>query len=206
MKKKQLLIMIASIALVATVGVGATLAYLTDQEEAVNVVTMGHVEIDLTEPHFDKTDGDENNKVEDLCPGEEIAKDPTITVKANSEDAYIRARINYAGLSEQEIIDLKLDINNADWYYNADENFYYYQKLMKPNEKAVLFNKVKIPSTWDKDDANKNFKISIYAEAIQADYFHPEEKIEGTDGKEVTLIRKWVDAGGKAITAENYGD
>ena len=49
MKNKKLLTAATSVALVAVVGVGATLAYFTDSEEQTNVVNMGHVDIDLTE-------------------------------------------------------------------------------------------------------------------------------------------------------------
>ncbi len=47
MKKKKILTMVAAVALVAVIGVGATLAYFTDKDSKTNVVTMGKVDIDL---------------------------------------------------------------------------------------------------------------------------------------------------------------
>ena len=41
MKNKKVLMAAASTALVAVVGIGATLAYFTDQADTENVVTMG---------------------------------------------------------------------------------------------------------------------------------------------------------------------
>ena len=49
MKKKSLVSLLAAVSLVAVVGVGSTLAYFTDSDVATNVVTMGHVDIVLTE-------------------------------------------------------------------------------------------------------------------------------------------------------------
>ena len=48
MKNRKLLVAATSTALVAVVGIGATLAYFTDSDDATNVVTMGHVDINLT--------------------------------------------------------------------------------------------------------------------------------------------------------------
>ena len=49
MNKKKLAGLALSLGLVSVVGVGATLAYFTDQASIANVVTMGHVDINLTE-------------------------------------------------------------------------------------------------------------------------------------------------------------
>lgn len=49
MKIKKLLMGATAIALTATVAVGGTLAYLTDEDEDVNVMTLGEVEIDQIE-------------------------------------------------------------------------------------------------------------------------------------------------------------
>ncbi len=47
--KKKLLVMLMSLALVATTGVGATLAYLTDSDVATNVFTVGKIDIEIEE-------------------------------------------------------------------------------------------------------------------------------------------------------------
>ena len=52
--KKKLVAALASVSLVATLGVGATLAYYTSvSEERVNTFTIGNVNIELTEPEWD---------------------------------------------------------------------------------------------------------------------------------------------------------
>ena len=53
---KKIIAIILVVALTAAISVGITLAYLTDREEAVNVFTMGNVEIDLNESFDDGTE------------------------------------------------------------------------------------------------------------------------------------------------------
>ena len=84
MKNKKIMITIVAAALVAIIGVGATLAYFTDNDEVQNVLTLGAVDIDLDEPNYK---GDE--AYENIVPGDVIEKDPTITLASDSEEAYV---------------------------------------------------------------------------------------------------------------------
>lgn len=83
MKKK--ITAIALIVAILAVGIiGGTLAYFTDTTQAeVNTFTVGKVDINLTEPKWDK----EANHT--LMPGHSYDKDPTITVAQDSQDAYV---------------------------------------------------------------------------------------------------------------------
>ena len=77
MKKKTLALVLALTLLVAGV-VGGTLAWLTDQTaEVKNTFTVGDINIGLTETTADYK----------MVPGNTIAKNPTVTVKADSEAA-----------------------------------------------------------------------------------------------------------------------
>lgn len=118
MKKKSLLTMLLALTLVAVVGVGATLAYLSDSTGAMtNTFTVGSG-IDITQdeedidydydkdddgnvdPEYDE-DGDgkvdegkegrteEGNDYTDIQPGDVLVKDPTVTIKANSTECYV---------------------------------------------------------------------------------------------------------------------
>ena len=55
--KKSTLIMILSLVLAVALGVGGTLAYLTDTEDDINVMTVGKVDIDLIEQQRDGNGG-----------------------------------------------------------------------------------------------------------------------------------------------------
>lgn len=83
MKKKTLALVLALTLLVAGI-VGGTLAWLTDQTaEVKNTFTVGDINIDLTETTTDYK----------MIPGNTIAKDPTVTVKANSEACWLFVKV-----------------------------------------------------------------------------------------------------------------
>ena len=83
MKKKTLALVLALTLLVAGVVVG-TLAWLTDQTaEVKNTFTVGDINIGLTETTTDYK----------MVPGNTIAKDPTVTVKANSEACWLFVKV-----------------------------------------------------------------------------------------------------------------
>lgn len=83
MKKKTLALVLALTLLVAGI-VGGTLAWLTDQTaEVKNTFTVGDINIGLTE----------TTAVYKMIPGNTIAKDPTVTVKANSEACWLFVKV-----------------------------------------------------------------------------------------------------------------
>lgn len=197
MNKRKIITLLAALTLVGAVGVGATLAYFTDNEAATNVITMGHVDVELDEPNFDTEDGEDDKTIEDILPGETIVKDPTITVGKDSKDAYIRAKIEFTGLDDNQQVELLNNINvDTTVWYLAEDGYYYYNAMVKAGSKVVLFDEVVIPQEWGNEVANLKFEINVSAEAIQADNFTPVEK----DG----MIVAWTYADGTAITVENY--
>lgn len=90
--------------------VAGTLAYLTDREEVVNTFTVGNVAIDLDEADVNP-DGSviagaprvKENQYH-LIPGWTYTKDPTVTVKANSEESYIRMMVTINVIDELNAI------------------------------------------------------------------------------------------------------
>ena len=83
MKKNTLALVLALTLLVGGVG-GGTVAWLTDQTaEVKNTFTVGDINIGLTETTADYK----------MVPGNTIAKDPTVTVKANSEACWLFVKV-----------------------------------------------------------------------------------------------------------------
>ena len=95
MKKKTLALVLALTLLVAGV-VGGTLAWLTDQTaEVKNTFTVGDINIGLTETTTDYK----------MVPGNTIAKDPTVTVKANSEACWLFVKVTESANLDDFITD-----------------------------------------------------------------------------------------------------
>lgn len=109
MKKKTILVAAIAVMLVAALVVGGTLAYFTDKTETVkNTFTVGNVAIDLKEPSW------KENESHTLLPGVSYAKDPTITVKDNSQDAYV-----FLKLDLNKYVSL-INLMGVDAYKNVD--------------------------------------------------------------------------------------
>ena len=80
MTKKKILVLALTIAMVAILAVGGSLAYLTDKDNATNVFTVGKVDITLKETFT------QDSK---LLPGIDVNKDVSISLADDSEDAYV---------------------------------------------------------------------------------------------------------------------
>ena len=189
MNKKKLLTLIGCLALVGMIGVGATLAYMTDSDDAQNVITMGHVDIELDEPNYKPNKPtDKGGEITNVKPGDTIVKDPTITVGADSEDTYLRVKLDVkieglktsANVKEeayiQEIIN-SMNINSNDWELKG--GYYYYIGTLHDNQSGVLkakdevrlFEEVIIPAEWGNEIANAKININVNAEAVQVANF-----------------------------------
>ncbi len=83
MKKKVLLLALAAVILIAG-SIGGTLAWFIDSASVTNTFTVGHVVIEASEPLWKQTGADHK-----LVPGKTLIKDPTVTVKQDSEKAYV---------------------------------------------------------------------------------------------------------------------
>ncbi len=217
--KKKIALACTAVVLVAAVVVGTTLAWFTDTEAKTNVVTMGNVNIDLTEPSYVENatvDSEGNLHYNDYAmPGDKIAKDPTIT---NTGDfaCYVRAKIEFKGptdkteLSDDDLYFKYTDPNTQAVSYisindaSANGNkwvksgeYWYYTEPLKKNDAVVLFDTVIVPEEWNNEVANQDFSITVSAEAIQADNFQP---------KEVNGVYGWYNSNGDEVTVENYDD
>lgn len=96
MKMKKALLLVVCAALLVAASVMGTVAYLQDSTDAVvNTFTVGEVQITLTETFNTDTDNDNTNDAwsAKLIPGVEYAKDPVVTVLADSEDCWLFVEI-----------------------------------------------------------------------------------------------------------------
>ena len=110
MKKKTLALVLALTLLVVGV-VGGTLAWLTDQTaEVKNTFTVGDINIDLTETTTDYK----------MVPGNTIAKDPTVTVKANSEACWLFVKV-----TESENLNNFITYTIANGWTELESGVYY---------------------------------------------------------------------------------
>lgn len=196
MKKSKILITAFCAVLLVAVSVLGTLAYLTGQDEIVNTFTVGKVNITLDEADVNE-DGTvipgaarvkENNY--HLVPGQTYVKDPTMTVKAKSEDSYVRMLVNINCAAAFDAIyapaqaDLTTIFNGydaANWVCEAvtkeNDTLTYefrYKEIVANSETDTvldaLFDSITVPGSFDSNDMASiaDLEITVIGHAIQA--------------------------------------
>jgi len=135
-KTKKVVALAVAFILVVVCAVGGTLAWLKDSTETItNTFRYGKVDIELDESKGYFTS--DNNYEFLLSEGADIEKDPTITVKANSEDSYI-----FVKLDKSENFDeiLSYEINDGWTALDGEDGVYYmvYSKTDADEEIQVL--------------------------------------------------------------------
>ena len=176
---KRLAIMITSLSLALCAVIGGTLAWLiTETAPVVNTFTYGDINITLEETDNNKDgDNDPNTNTYPMVPGQSITKDPKVTFKANSENAWL-----FVKLEETENFDDFITYEIADgWIALEGNDAVYYREVSKSDADAVFTvikdNTVNIKGEVTKEmlnalDANgtSNYpKLIVTAYAVQRD-------------------------------------
>ena len=117
--KSKLIIAIVAMVCTLTVGIGATLAYLSSiSGPVINTFTVGEVGISLTET----TGGDYQ-----MIPGTTVAKDPVVTVKKGSEECYV-----YVKLERRGNLDSYVSFELADGWHDLGGIDGVYYRMVEP--------------------------------------------------------------------------
>lgn len=125
MKKKavKLLSILLAAALLIGASIGGTLAYLSAKSDTVvNTFTVGNINITLKETGAKETGTDTGIFAKSLkmVPGNDIAKDPTVTVEGGSEDCYLFVKITEGDEAAKLIATTSNKDNNGGTYITYD--------------------------------------------------------------------------------------
>lgn len=96
MTKRKVLLLVLALVLLVTGVVAGVLAWMVDSTESVvNTFAPSTIKIELDEADTDNSSdgGRDMANAYDMIPGAELAKDPTVTVKANSVDCWVFVKI-----------------------------------------------------------------------------------------------------------------
>lgn len=150
MQKKKLLTAIMSLSLVAVVGIGGTLAYLSDKTELVtNTFAVGSgyvgqgIVLDESDVQFNKTERTETvntqnrkqgNEYPDLLPGDERTKDPTVWMSVGSVESYVFINIEGADILAEDGVTIN-DFNDGGEWVKVDnrqgiDGIYRYKEIV----------------------------------------------------------------------------
>lgn len=159
MNKKTLALVLAMV-LVFTAAIGGTIAYLTSTSEVKNTFTVGGIDMDLWETEVDPETWEEDpneattdaNTYEDIYPGAELPKDPTVTIEANSEACYLFVSVenNLPGVA-------LFTVDSADWTAvatNGNKTLYKYNAIVAESDadqSFIVFDGVTIDPDTSKE-------------------------------------------------------
>ena len=163
---KKLTIAVVALSLVLVLTIGVTLAFLINESNIVtNTFTYGTIKLELTEDEKNDKDGLEFT---DVLPGDELDKDPIVTVAAGSEKCYV-----YVLIDNQLGTAATYNISATDWTSigtSGTKTLYRYNAVVDATSTAqdlTVFTKLTFVSDLDNDDIDglegKDVVISAYA-------------------------------------------
>ena len=175
---KKIIILVVGIVAILCCTLSGTIAWLTSTTDpVVNTFTYGDINIEISETDTNDGDNDVNTNIYEMVPGNEITKDPIITVSANSEDCYLFIQLDKSTNFDQ-FLTYTLEENwiSLDGYENV-----YYQEVSKDTNKQTFNvlkdNKVivkeevtkRMLNELDKDGVDNYPTLSVTAYAVQRD-------------------------------------
>ena len=188
---KKFLALSLCVAIVVSATVMGTLAYLTDQQSVANTFTVGQVDISVDEAkvNADGTKVENADRVTEntyhLIPGQTYTKDPTMTVKASSEEAYIRMllKINCKSALDEIFAPDGMDLKTIFKGYDA-EKWIYEKKTVDTAADTVTYEfRYKEPvEPVDIDDDEE--KDDVVLEPLFASFTVPSD-LDGEDLKSI---------------------
>lgn len=210
MKSKNILLMVVSCVLVATIAIGGTVAYLQDDDSDVNVMTVGNVTIEQIEQQLDEN----GNLVpfvqaKELYPGTGVSK--IVTVKnTGASDAYFRTLIAFEDVPGSETFGVDFPINEAyRWSWGAPEativvngvtyqvyEAVYNQALKAGETSPASLTKVEFAKTCTNEDMEKlggTYDILVVSQAVQtASFANAQSALDEAFGDITATNHPWV--------------
>lgn len=176
---------------VMVASIGGTLAWLTDQTGPVtNTFTVGDINIDLYETETDESTQHVTERGNlKIVPNNDIFKNPTVEVEANSEACWLFVKVEEENwpdytISTDSNSKRKVDYSIADGWSilttNADGTTKVYYRAVNATTDDVTFkvlanDKVTVSNTLTKNELNQIGsgdnapKLIFYAYAVQSD-------------------------------------
>lgn len=176
--RKQIVVVVMALLIVALSSVANTVALLSDSRTVDNTFTRGEVKVEL----IDTSSGGA------LAPGQQIPKTPKVK-NSGTVDCYVRVKITIsdtAALPPDQAIRkyITLDGRHADWEIKtddpawlsqSDEYTLYYKYVLRPQdetpnviESITLKTENAGKPLLEGVDAGNGFSIDVVAEAVQA--------------------------------------
>ena len=167
--KKKLFALSVMAMLIAICSFG-TAAFYNAQDTAHNVITMGNVNIAISE-WADEEKTIEFSNVDGVLPNTSVTKVVEIRNTGKS-DAWVRVRIekniSLNSDSEGDTGLISLNINEGAWIDGNDGYYYYSKKLSEDEVTEPVFTKVDFSKDMDNSYVGAVCSVEVFAEAVQS--------------------------------------
>ncbi len=167
--KKKLFALSVMAMLIAICSFG-TAAFYNAQDTAHNVITMGNVNIAISE-WADEEKTIEFSNVDGVLPNTSVTKVVEIRNTGKS-DAWVRVRIekniSLNSDSEGDTGLISLNINEGSWIDGNDGYYYYSKKLTEDEVTEPIFTKVDFSKDMDNSYVGAVCSVEVFAEAVQS--------------------------------------
>lgn len=155
-------IIVLSILLIASIVIGTALAFFTASADVTGTITLGDpVNINITQGGASVSSLTFSG---DAMPGTEFAQPIGVSAPADTSNALLRAKLI---ITAQDGATQTVDaITKATWV-SGDDDYFYYNGTISAGDNIDFVEKIKVPTSFTNEMANKTFTINIVVEAIQ---------------------------------------
>lgn len=151
-----------TILLLASIGIGITLAYFTSTANVTGNITLGDpVTISITQGGASVSsltfDGD-------ALPGTVYSQAIGVLAPSEMTEALMRAKLT---ITNTDGATTNVEANTTDDWRLGDDRYHYYNGTVNADDQIDFITTITIPTSLTNEDANKTYTIDVIVETIQ---------------------------------------
>ena len=155
-------IIVLSILLLTSIGVGVALAYFTANANVTGNITLGNpVTISITQGGASAASLTFSN---DALPGETYEQSIGVLAPAQMTEALMRAKLT---ISNEEAASTNIIGTTTNDWVSGEDGYYYYNGTVTANAAIDFVTSITVPTSLTNEDANKTFIVNVIVETIQ---------------------------------------
>lgn len=156
-------IIVLSVLLVASIAIGATLAFFTAEADVTGTITLGDpVSIQITQGGSAVTT---LTFTDDAMPGTVYDQAIGVLVPTNTSNSLLRAKIVLTD-ADGGSTDVT-STTTASWVDNDADGYYYYNGVAKAGDSIDFITSITVPTSLTNEAANDIYTVNVIVEAIQ---------------------------------------
>lgn len=160
--KSAIAIVILSILLIATIGIGITLAYFTATTNVSGNITLGDpVTISITQGGASVSSLTFSG---DALPGTVYSQAIGVQAPADMTEALMRAKLT---ITNTDGASTTVDASTTSDWQLGDDDYHYYKGTVNANDAIDFITTITVPTSLTNADANKTYTIDVVVETIQ---------------------------------------